>query len=391
MNIIQVDPANQKQVQDFLSLPFRIYRDIPQWVPPLAMDERARLTPRRYPFYRHSAAAFFLAVEDGQAIGRLAVLDNRLYNDYNHEKTAFFYLFECENNLEAARGLFALAFDWARGRGLNKIFGPKGFTALDGLGLLVKGFERRPAFGLPYNPPYYPELIEALGFEKANDILSGYMSADIQFPERIHKLSARIQERRGLRIARFRTRRELRAALSHLKALYNGALAGAEGGTPITDEEVSNLADQILWFADPGLIKIVMKVEDPRQGNDQPVGFLFAYPDLSAALQKTKGRLFPFGWLTILHELRTTDWININGAGMIEEYRGSGGTAILYSEMFKSVTENPRYHHAEVVQIGLENDRMQRELQNFGIDFYKTHRIYVKELGVGNQARVRDS
>jgi hypothetical protein len=95
--------------------------------------------------------------------------------------------------------------------------------------------------------------------------------------------------------------------------------------------------------------------------------------------------------LTILRELRTTDWININGAGMVEEYRGLGGTAILYSEMFKSVTENPRYRHAEVVQIGLENDRIQRELQNFGIDFYKMHRMYVKELGAGNQAQVRDS
>ena len=373
MEIIHLNPANRKRVRDFLSLPFRIYRDIPQWAPPLAMDERARLDPRRYPFYRHSAAAFFLAYESGQAIGRLAVLDNRLYNDYNHEKTAFFYLFECENNLAAARGLFTLAFDWARRRGLNKIFGPKGFTALDVLGLLVKGFERRPAFGLPYNLPYYPELIEALGFEKANDILSGYMSADIQFPQRIHKLSARIQQRRGLHIARFRTRRELRAMLGNLKALYNGALAGAQGGTPITDEEVKALADQMLWFADPKLIKVVMK-------DHQPVGFLFAYPDISAALQRTKGRMFPFGWLALLLELRTTDWININGAGMIAEYRGSGGTAILYSEMFKSVTENQRYHHAEVVQIGMENEKMQRELQNFGIDFYKMHRLYRRSL-----------
>jgi len=110
--------------------------------------------------------------------------------------------------------------------------------------------------------------------------------------------------------------------------------------------------------------------------DNRPVGFLLAYPDISAALQKTKGRLFPFGWLIMLRELRTTDWININGAGMVEEYRGLGGTAILYSEIFKSVTENPRYRHAEVVQIGLENDKMQRELQNFGIDFYKMHRIY---------------
>jgi len=369
MNIIRVDYADRQQVQEFLALPFRIYHDIPQWVPPLQTDECLRLDPKRYPFYKHSNAAFFLARQNAQTIGRLAVLDPFSYNEYNNEQTAFFYMFECENDKDAASELFSAGCDWARSRGLTMMLGPKGFTALDGLGLLVKGFERRPALGLPYNPPYYPELIEAQGFEKANEIVSGYLGANIQFPERIHELAARIQERRGLRIARFRTRRELRAMLGGLKVLYNSALEGTRGGTPITDEEVKALTNQMLWIADPKLIKIVMK-------DDRPVGFLLAYPDISAALQKTKGRLFPFGWLIILRELRMTDWININGAGMIEEYRGSGGTAILYSEMFKSVTENPRYHHAEVVQIGLENDKMQRELQNFGIDFYKMHRIY---------------
>ncbi|MCX6035589.1 MAG: hypothetical protein NTV38_11540, partial [Chloroflexi bacterium] len=232
MEIVQIALSNRKQVREFLNLPFRIYRDIPQWVPPLEDDERRRLELKRYPFYKHSAAAFFLAYREGTPVGRLAVLDNRLYNDHNHEKMAFFTLFECESDLESAGGLFASAFGWARQRGLNKIIGPKGFTALDGLGLLVKGFERRPALGQPYNPSYYPELVESQGFEKANEIVSGYLGADIQFPERIHELAARIQERRGLHIARFQTRGELRAALRHLKALYNGALEGTSGGTP---------------------------------------------------------------------------------------------------------------------------------------------------------------
>ena len=373
MNSIQIDLTDRMQVKEFLALPFRIYCDIPQWVPPMQTDERLRLDPKRYPFYRHSNAAFFLARQNARTVGRLAVLDPFLYNEYNHEETAFFYLFECENDPDAASELFTAGFEWARSRGLNKMIGPKGFTALDGLGLLVKGFELRPALGLPYNPPYYPQLIEAQGFEKANEIVSGYLGPDIEFPERIHELAARIQQRRGLRIARFHTRGELRAALGHLKALYNGALEGTSGGTPITDEEIKALADQMLWFADPNLIKIVMK-------DDRPVGFLLAYPDISAALQKTRGQLFPFGWITILRELRTTDWININGAGMIEEYRGLGGTAILYSEMFKSVVENPRYRHVEVVQIGLENDKMQREMENFGMDFYKMHRTYQKNF-----------
>ncbi len=155
-----------------------IYKDIPQWVPPLQMDERIRLNPKKFPFYKHSHASFFIAYErsspvdkrsspvdkSNRPIGRLAVLDNRHYNEYNKESTAFFYLFECENNAEAANGLFTAAFDWARSRGLTKILGPKGFTPLDGFGLLVKGFEHRPAFGLPYNPAYYVNLIEAQGF-----------------------------------------------------------------------------------------------------------------------------------------------------------------------------------------------------------------------------------
>jgi len=373
MNVIQVDLQDRKQVRDFLSLPARIYREIPQWVPPLAGDERLRLNRKHYPYYKHSDAAFFLAYREKLPVGRLAVLDHRLYNEHNHEKTAFFYLFECERDLDSAKRLFDSAREWARKRGLEKMVGPRGFTTLDGLGLLVKGHVLRPAFGLPYNPPYYVELIEGSGFEGTDDILSGYLDWNCHFPERIHELAARIQERRGLHIARFNSRAELRAALGHLKELYNGALAGMSGAIPLTDDEIKSLAGQMLWFADPKLIKIVMKGE-------RPVGFLLAYPDISAALQRTKGRLFPFGWIVLLRELRRTDWININGAGLIEEYRGLGGTAILYNELFKSITENPRYLHAEVVQIGLENDRMLHEMENFGVDFYKTHRLYQKRL-----------
>lgn len=373
MHIIQIDLTNKRQVEDFLHLPFSIYKDIPQWVPPLQMDERIRLNPQKFPFYKHSHAAFFIAYESTRAIGRLAVLDNRHYNEHNNESTAFFYLFECENNLEAAKGLFTAAFDWARSHGLTKILGPKGFTPMDGFGLLVKGFEHRPAFGLPYNPAYYVDLIEAQGFEKHGESVSGYLGTNIQFPERVHELAERIAKRRGLRIARSNTRAELRALIPHIKELYNSSLEGTTGNTPLTDEEMDSLANQILWLADPKLVKLVMK-------DNKAVGFLFAYPDVSAALQKTKGKLFPFGWLTLLRELKRTDWLNINGAGLLPEYRGSGGTAILYSEIFKSVRESGQFRHAEVVQIGVENEAMQREMENFGIDFYKTHRTYMRDL-----------
>jgi hypothetical protein len=441
MNITQIDLSNKQQVRDFLDLPFHIYEDIPGWVPPLGMDERRRLDTKRYPFFRHSQAGFFLAYDGTRILGRLAVLDNRLYNQHNNEKTAFFYLFECENQLPAAQGLFEAACDWARARGLTNMLGPKGFTVLDGFGLLVKGFEHRPAFGIPYNPSYYPGLIEAAGFQPERDVLSGYLGPDIQFPPRVHQLAARIAQRRGLRIARYRTRKDLRAFVPSMKALYNSALRGTAGNAPLTDDEARMMANQLLWFADPRLLKVVIKVEDPRQGDedprkgvedprqgdedprqgdedprkgaedprqgdedprevpdraqgaagpravpdtvqgkDQPVGFLMAYPDISAALQKTGGRLFPFGWITLLREFKRTDWLNINGAGLLPEYRGSGGTAILYSELFKAVVETGQFKHADIVQIGAENENMLRELEAFGVDFYKAHRTYVRKL-----------
>jgi len=373
MDIIQIDLASKKQIQDFISLPFSIYSDVSQWVPPLEIDVKRVLDFRRNPYYKHSTAGFFIAYRNRLPVGRLAVLNNKRYNDYNHSNTAFFWLFETENCLETTSHLFNAGFAWARDHGLSKILGPKGFTPLDGFGLLVKGFEYRPAFGLPYNPAYYVDLIEAQGFIKDGESVSGYLGTDIQFPPRIHNIADKIVKRRGLHILRCNTRNDLRNLVSHLKELYNNSLGDTEGTVPLTDEEVDTMANQLIWLADPKLVKLVMK-------DNKAVGFLLAYPDISVALQKTRGRLFPFGWLTLLLELRRTDWININGAGLLPEYRGSGGTAILYSEMFKSVGENPRYKHADVVQIGVENENMQREMENFGVDFYKMHRTYKKDL-----------
>jgi hypothetical protein len=369
-----VDTNDHRQVKQFLELPFNLYQDTPQWVPPLAADAKKILNRQKNPFFLHSEAIFFLAFRDGgNPVGRLAILDNHNYNQFNNEKTAFFYLFECENMIETAQMLFNSGLDWAAKRGLNKIIGPRGFSVFDGTGLLVEGFNHRPAFGLPYNLPYYPRLVESIGFSSAGDSLSGYLDDNVQFPDKIHEVAGLLLKRRGLHIAKINHRRDLRSIVSGLKDLYNASLANSTGTVPITDDEANTIASQLLWFADPRLIKIVMK-------DDQPIGFLFAYPDVSAALQQTKGKLFPFGWAYLLLELRKTKWININGMGLKEGYRGVGGSALLLSEMVKSL-EGSRYRYADIVQIGSENGNMLRELRDLGIDFYKTHRMYELVFG----------
>jgi hypothetical protein len=300
------------------------------------------------------------------------MLDNSNYNRFNRTTVAFFSLFECEDDPAAVEALFADGFAWARERGLTEVRGPQGFTAMDGLGLLVRGFEHRPAFGIPYGRDYYEKLLRGVGFEPSGDILSGYLGPDIQFPERIHQVAARVLERRGLRVGRFRSRKDLMRLAPILGDLYNQSLGGTSGNVPLTQEEVDAIARQMVAFADPRLIKILYKGETP-------VGFLFAYPDISRAVQRTGGRLWPLGWILWLIELRRTPWVNVNGAGIAEGYRGLGGTALLFSEMFKSIRDGG-FRHADIVQVGSENQPMLRELRSLGVDFYKTHRLYRRIL-----------
>jgi len=372
-DILQIDPQNRYFRNLFLELPFQLYKEIPQWVPPLAVDANRMLDQRRNPFFEHGRAAFLLAIDThSKPLARIAILENDNYNQYNHERTAFFYLFECIDNSEVSQALFERAFSWARSLKLNKVIGPKGFSVLDGLGMLVKGFEHRPAFGLPYNPPYYPSLVEASGFVSSGEMVSGYMNGHTPFPEKIHQVSELVQKRRGLRVLTFRNRLEFKNYISSLQTLYNSSLEGTTGNIPLTQNDITTLANQLLWFADPKLIKIIMK-------DDEPVGFLLAYPDISEAIQRCRGNLFPFGWLHLLLETKKTRWVNINGVAIVEKYRGLGGTAILFSEMYKSI-RNGKFEHADLVQIGVENEKMQLELRSLGIDFYKTHRLYQREI-----------
>lgn len=373
MDIVKIDTTRRRDARRFLNFPFQLYRNTPQWVPPFESDARRLLDRRRHPFYQHSDADFFLALKSQRVVGRLAILENKRVNDFNHTRTALFYLFEAENDLEISRGLFKAAFEWAQARDLTEIAGPKGFTALDGMGLLVKGFEHRPALGIAYNPPYYAAMLEDVGFVNDGEVVSGYLDAHhLHFPQKIHDLAALVQKRRGLRIARFTSRRELLGLIEPLKRTYNDMLGGTAGTVPLTSDEVQVIADQLKHYADPRLIKIVMK-------GDELVGFLLAYPDVSAAVQRTRGRLFPLGWIDLLLEFKRTQWVNINGAGIVEKYRGGGGTALLFSEMEKSIVEGG-FQHADLVQIGADNDKMQREVGSLGIEFYKAHRLYKKLL-----------
>jgi hypothetical protein len=373
MEIIQILPADRQHQNAFIQFPFDLYSKTPQWVPPLRMEMRNIFKPS-YAFYDYGEAVFYLAKDEfGQVIGRLTVTNNHRYNDFHGTRTAFFYYFESENDPAIAKGLFSRGFDWARSQGLDHILGPKGLTVLDGFGMLVKGFEHQPAFGQPYNPSYYPELIEGLGFTKVKDIYTGRISRETHFPEKVLKAAPLVEKRIGFSAPELHNKKELKQVIQDFKRLYNESLAGPAGNAALTDEDMNAMVSQLMWIADPRLVKLIYK-------DGKAVGWLLGYPDIGRALQRCKGRLFPFGWLQILLEAKQTHWIDLNGIGIIKEYQRLGGTAILYNEIYKSVMNFKQYDYAEMLQMREENINILLEADSFDIDFHKMHRQYEKGL-----------
>lgn len=373
MHIIQINPADRRQRRDFIQFPFKLYQNTPEWVPPLRMSMREIFKPS-YAFYSYGEAAFFLARDDkGETLGRLAVADNHRYNQFHKSKTALFYYFEAIDDQKVAEGLFNRGFEWARAKDLNHMLGPKGFTVLDGFGMLVKGFEFQPAFNQPYNPSYYPKLVENLGFTKVKDIYTGRLDESIVWPKKIRKAAKLVREKMGFSAPEIKTKKELRGVIEEFKRLYNDSLAVPAGNPPLTDEDMDTMVSQLLWIADPRLVKLIYK-------DGQAVGWILAYPDIGKALQKTKGRLFPFGWLQILIEKNRTKFVDLNGIGIIKKYQRLGGTAILFDEIYKSILETGQYKYGEFLQLREENINIRLETANLDIDFHKTHRLYEKDL-----------
>lgn len=376
LTIETVDLNDRRQVRRFIELHYRLYRGCPQWVPPFYADMYTALNRKKHPFYEHSDGEFYLAVRDGRDVGRLAVLENRPFNEYHKTRKAQFYFFDCEDDQEAADALFATAADWCRARGLDTLVGPKGLSAFDGYGVLVEGFEHRQMMTMMnYNYPYYPRLLEAIGFEKEVDFVSCFVPAEsFRVPERVERIARRVVERGHLTVKHFRSKRELISWAGRIGRAYNEAFVQNWEYYPLSDREIKFVVDAIVMVADHRLIKLVLHGE-------RVVGFLFAFPDVSAALQRAQGRLTPWAILDILREMRRTRIVSGNGMGILPEFQGHGGNALLYAEMGRAILSSPnRFEHVEMTQVAETTRQMRADLKNLNGVEYKNHRVYRKQI-----------
>lgn len=373
IRVRMLNTDNRHDVNIWINLPYQLYRNHPLWVPQMVDEAKDQLNRKKFPFYLHSDADFFVAEKDGQVVGRICVLENARYNKMREERTAFFNLFETTKDFGVAEALFEAARDWCKDRGLNKLVGPKGFMTADGIGMLVEGFDRPPAIGIAYNPPFYGEYMDQLGFGLENDFMSGWVAADHPIDERIFRLAERVRKRYGFEFKKLHSKKELKEIAPRVIEAYNASFIDNWEFVPITREEGKVLSSRLVDIIEPELPSLVMK-------DGEVVGFILVYPDISNAIRHTGGRLWPFGWFHLLREFKRTDWVNFNGAGVLPEYQGRGVTAMLFAQLVKTLRQTDQFKYAEVVQIAESAENMIRETEHLGIQFDKRHRIFQRDV-----------
>ena len=375
LTIEKVDTNNKLQVKRFVQFYYSLYENCPQWVPPLFMDAYLPLNRKKHPFFSHSEADFFLAIRDGKVVGRICAAENIPFNTYHKTKDAQFYYFDCIDDLKTTEALFVAAFDWARARGLDKIIGPKGLSPFDGYGVLIEGFQHRQMMTMMnYNYEYYPRLIEALGFEKEVDFVCCFLPAEsFRIPERVERIAQRAMERGNLKVKVFKSKKELLQWAPRIGETYNKTFIKNWEYYPFSPGDVQYAVDNVFLVADHRLIKVI------THGNDI-VGFLFAFPDVSAAFQRAKGHLLPFGFMDLLIEMKRTKTVSGNGMGILPEYQGTGGNALLYSEMGKAALNFNQFANVEMTQVAETACQMRADLKNLNGVEYKNHRVYRKLL-----------
>jgi hypothetical protein len=374
LKVEMIDKSNKAQVNQFVMFPFKLYENCPQWVPPFIVDAKKQLDPQKHPFYEHSDADFFMATRNGEVVGRVAVLENKRFNEYHNTKNVNFCLFECVDDQEVANALFERAFDWAKKRGLTKMVGPKGFTVIDAYGILVLGFEHHPMMTmLNYNFDYYPRLMENLGFEKEVDFVSCYHSySTFVMPEKVKAVAARVREKGTFDVLRFPNKRELLKMANPICELYTKSFVNNWEYYPPTYREVQSIISELMTVIDHRLIKLI-------KYKDELAGFLLAFPDISAAMQRQRGRITPWGILDFVIEMRRTKWITFNGTGILPQYHGLGGNALMYIEMEETV-RNFHFEHVDMPQVAETAVQMRRDLVNLGGKEYKNHRVFRRKV-----------
>jgi GNAT superfamily N-acetyltransferase len=361
------------QMKAFLNYPYALYKDEPNWVPPLYIQQRDLLDKKKNPYFKEADAEFFIAERNGKIAGRIAAIVNHTWVDYQKEQTGFFGFFECEDNPEIAQLLLNVASEWLKDKGMTKVIGPISPGMMYELGVLVEGHDKPNFIMMPWSKSYYDSLIKSCGFDKEIDLLAYMVTKETVAMDRIEKAEKIVRYRLPDIKIRPVNLKKFDEEVVTIRDIFNKAWATNWGFSPVGKEEFEHIAKDLKLIIDNDLAHIA-------EVNGEPIGFTVALPDLNSALIKVKrGRLLPFGIFKLLWHKRKIHKIRTALMGVIPEYRGKGVDALLHREsIIRGLAKG--YDASELSWLLETNTEMIRVAEKIGGFKDKTYRIYGKAL-----------
>lgn len=372
MNDVRVEKVkSRKDRKKFIFFPWKIYKDDPNWVPPLLMDFKERIDKKKNPFFEHADMELFLAYKDGRITGRIAGIIDNNHNQVHNEKVVFFGLYESYDDHDTARSLLDRTAAWGKEKGMEILRGPMNLSMNDECAFLLEGFDSPPVVMMSYNPKYYLDLMEKCGMVKAKDLFAFFMTKDHEVASKVERIVSEV--RKELPVAlRTINMKKLDEETELFKYIYNNAWEVNWGFVPWTEKEMEHMVKKFKSVVDPDLVIIAEK-------EDKPVGFTFAFPNYNEVIKKMDGKLTPWGFVKFLYYRKKIKGIRAIVFGILKEYRLSGVSYLLYSKLEKNAIDKG-YEWCETSWQLEDNEPVNRFVASLGGKVYKKYRIFEKKI-----------
>ncbi len=374
VEIKRINPTKQN-LKKFTQFQIDLYDGNPYFVPPLISDDVATLLPEANPAFDFCEAEYFMAYREGKPVGRIAVIINRQVNEKSKTQNARFGFIDFIDDDEVSGALLKAAEDWAREKGMENIIGPLGFTDLDHEGTLVDGFEELSTMATIYNYPYYARHIESHGYRKESDWVEFLMEVPDAIPDKYNRIAEIVKKKYGLRVVKYTNRNRIKAEYGHaLFHLINDAYKDLYQYSNLTERQIDHYINVYLNLLNLDLVSLIV------EENNKLVGVGISMPSMSKALQRSKGKMFPFGWYHLLKGLKgKNDRVDLLLVAVHPDYQNKGVNALLFQDLIPYYIKYG-YKYAESNPEMETNSKVQSQWEYFTTRQHRRRRSFAKKL-----------
>jgi GNAT superfamily N-acetyltransferase len=364
----------RKDQRIFAAFPAKMYKDVPQAIPDLILDEIDNFNPKKNPAYEYCSSKQFLAYRDGKCVGRIAGIISHAANIKWDTRRIRFSRVDFIDDYEVSKALFRTVEDWGRSEGLTQIHGPIGFCDMDQEGMLVEGFEEEGMFITIYNYPYYIEHLERLGYRKDIDWVEFRVRLPEERDKKLDALSEAVLKKYKITLVELKSRREVKPYIPQVLNLLNICYSKLYGAVELSPAQIRKYVNQYILLINPEYVKFLFNEAK------EMIGFGLAMPSMNRAVKRSRGKLFPFGWYHILRApFAKASVLDLYLVGVLPKMQNKGLTAILLNSMSATARKNG-IKYAETGP-ELENNRQVQALWKFyETENHKRRRCFIKSL-----------